>query len=162
MLESSSNTVVYEAAVSLTSLTNNPAAVKGIGLVVVLMVAAGSKFIELAIKESDNNVKLIVLDKVNELHQEHQGILEDLVMEVLRVLSSPDLDVREKVLQIALKMVTSRNVEDVIGLLKKDLTRTIEQDYEKVYPQSQVKVRITSIANSSSMRFMHVLSATRR
>jgi coatomer subunit beta len=136
MLESSSNTIVYEAAVSLTSLTNNPAAVKGIGFVVVLMVAAASKFIELAIKESDNNVKLIVLDKVNELHQEHEGILEDLVMEVLHVLSSPDLDVRDKALQIALKMVTSRNVEDVIGLLKKDLTKTVEQDYEKVYPQS--------------------------
>lgn len=53
----------------------------------VLILAAASKFIELAIKESDNNVKLIVLDKVNELHQEHEGILEDLVMEVLRVLS---------------------------------------------------------------------------
>jgi vesicle coat complex subunit len=51
------------------------------------MAASASKFIELAIKESDNNVKLIVLDKVNELHEEHEGVLEDLVMEVLRVLS---------------------------------------------------------------------------
>jgi len=53
-----------------------------------LMVASASKFIELAIKESDNNVKLIVLDKVNELHEAHEGVLEDLVMEILRVLSS--------------------------------------------------------------------------
>lgn len=52
-----------------------------------LIVASASKFIELAIKESDNNVKLIVLDKVSELHQEHEGVLEDLVMELLRVLS---------------------------------------------------------------------------
>ena len=49
--------------------------------------ASASKFIELAIKESDNNVKLIVLDKVSELHHEHEGVLEDLVMEILRVLS---------------------------------------------------------------------------
>jgi len=96
-------------------------------------VAAASKFIDLAIKESDNNVKLIVLDKVNELHQEHEGVLEDLVMEILRVLSSPDIDVRNKALEIALNMVTSRNVEEVIGLLKKDLVKTVEQDYEKVY-----------------------------
>jgi coatomer subunit beta len=41
----------------------------------------------LAIKESDNNVKLIVLDKVDKLHQENEGILEELVMEVLAVLS---------------------------------------------------------------------------
>ena len=53
-----------------------------------LTVASASKFIELAIKESDNNVKLIVLDKVNELHEAHEGVLEDLVMEILRVLSS--------------------------------------------------------------------------
>jgi hypothetical protein len=53
-----------------------------------LTVASASKFIELAIKESDNNVKLIVLDKVNELHEAHEGVLEELVMEILRVLSS--------------------------------------------------------------------------
>jgi coatomer subunit beta len=97
-----------------------------------LIVACASKFIELAIKESDNNVKLIVLDKVNELHEQNEGVLEDLVMEVLQVLSSPDIDVRNKALEIALKMVTSRNVEEVIGLLKKDLIKTIEEDYEKV------------------------------
>jgi len=85
----------------------------------------------LAIKESDNNVKLIVLDKVSELHKEHEGVLEDLVMEILRVLSSPDIDVRNKALEIALTMVTSRNVEEVISLLKKDLIKTVEQDYEK-------------------------------
>jgi coatomer subunit beta len=85
----------------------------------------------LAIKESDNNVKLIVLDKVNELHEENEGVLEELVMDILRVLSSPDIDVRNKALEIALKMVTSRNVEEVIGLLKKDLIKTVEQDYEK-------------------------------
>ena len=56
-------------------------------LITKLIVAAASKLIELAIKESDNNVKLIVLDKVSALHEEHEGVLEDLVMELLRVLS---------------------------------------------------------------------------
>jgi len=74
-----------------------------------------------------------VLDKVNELHEKHEGVLEDLVTEVLQVLSSPDLDVRNKALEIALKMITSRNVEEVIGVLKKDLIKTVEQDYEKVH-----------------------------
>jgi coatomer subunit beta len=41
----------------------------------------------LAIKESDNNIKLIVLGKVEKLHEENKGILEELVMEVLAVLS---------------------------------------------------------------------------
>jgi vesicle coat complex subunit len=54
--------------------------------------AAATKFIELAIKEADNNVKLIVLDRVDQLRQKNEGVLDDLTMEILRVLSSPDID----------------------------------------------------------------------
>lgn len=42
------------------------------------------------------------------------------------------MEVRRKALSIALSMVSSRNVEEVVGFLKKQLTRTLEQDYEKV------------------------------
>ncbi|KAG7287669.1 hypothetical protein NEMBOFW57_007182 [Staphylotrichum longicolle] len=121
LLEANTSTVVYEAASSLTALTNNPVAVK----------AAASKFIELAIKEADNNVKLIVLDRVDQLRQNNEGILDDLIMEILRVLSSPDIDVRKKALEIALEMVSSKNVEEVVLLLKKELSKTVDQEYEK-------------------------------
>ncbi|KAI0999054.1 Coatomer subunit beta [Podosphaera aphanis] len=121
LLDASATTVAYEAASSLTAITSNPVAVK----------AAASKFIELSIKEPDNNVKLIVLDRVDTLRQKHEGILDDLIMEILRVLSSPDIDVRKKALEIALKMVSSKNVEEVVLLLKKELSKTIDQEYEK-------------------------------
>ncbi|PFH56684.1 hypothetical protein XA68_16142 [Ophiocordyceps unilateralis] len=121
LLEAGASTVVYEAASSLTSLTNNPVAVK----------AAAAKFIELSIKEADNNVKLIVLDRVDQLRKKNEGILDDLTMEVLRVLSSTDIDVRRKALGIALDMVSSRNVEEVVLLLKKELSKTVDQEYEK-------------------------------
>ena len=113
---------MYEAASSLTALTNNPVAVK----------AAAAKFIELCIRESDNNVKLIVLDRVDQLRRRNEGVLDDLAMEILRVLSSPDLDVRKKALTIALEMVSSKNVEEVVILLKKELSKTVDQEYEKV------------------------------
>jgi coatomer subunit beta len=122
LLEANTSTVVYEAASSLTALTNNAVAVK----------AAASKFIELAIKEADNNVKLIVLDKVAQLREKNEGILDDLTMEILRVLSSPDLDVRRKALELALEMVSSKNVEEVVMLLKKELAKTVDEQYEKV------------------------------
>ena len=98
--------------------------------------AAASKLIELSIKESDNNVKLIVLDRVDQLRRKNEGVLDDLTMETLRVLSSPDLDVRKKALSIALEMVSSKNVEEVVMLLKKELSKTIDQDYEKVSLQT--------------------------
>ncbi|KAI0541297.1 Coatomer, beta subunit [Xylaria digitata] len=121
LLEANTSTVVYEAASSLTTLTSNPVAVK----------AAAAKFIELSIKEADNNVKLIVLDRVDQLRQRNEGVLDDLIMEILRVLSSPDIDVRRKALGIALEMVSSKNVEEVILLLKKELSKTVDQEYEK-------------------------------
>ena len=34
-------------------------------------------------------------------------------MDILRVLSSPDLEVRKKTLQLALSLVSSRNIEEV-------------------------------------------------
>ena len=38
---------------------------------------------------------------------------QELVMDILRVLSSPDLEVRKKTLQLVLDLVTSRNIHEV-------------------------------------------------
>lgn len=59
------------------SLTSSPMAVKEVA----------SCYIDLAVKEPDNNVKLIVLESLNDLRRKHDRILNDLVMDVLRVLS---------------------------------------------------------------------------
>jgi coatomer subunit beta len=146
LLEAKESTVVYEAASSLTSLTNNPVAIK----------AAASKFIELSIKESDNNVKLIVLEKVNQLRKANEGVLDDLTMEILRVLSSPDLDVRRKALELAMDMVSSKNVEEVVMLLKKELSKTVDEQYEKnneyrsliIHSIHQCAIKFSEIAQS--------------
>jgi coatomer subunit beta len=122
LLEANTSTVVYEAASSLTALTSNPVAVK----------AAAGKFVELAIKEADNNVKLIVLDKVSQLRQQNEGLLDDFTMDILRILSSPDLDVRRKALELALDISSSKNIEELVLVLKKELSKTIDQQYEKV------------------------------
>ncbi|CAO3667566.1 unnamed protein product [Rhizopus microsporus] len=121
LLTAASHSVKYEAASILLYLTSSFAAVK----------AAASCYIELIVKESDNNVKLIVLDRLEEIRSKHEGVLEDLVMDILQVLSSPDIDVRRKALRIVLEMVSSRNVQDVVLFLKKELTKTQDDAYEK-------------------------------
>lgn len=72
-----------------------------------------------------------MLDRVDQLRKHNEGVLDDLVMEVLRVLTSTDIDVRRKALSIALDMVSSKNVEEVVLLLKKELSKTVDQEYEK-------------------------------
>jgi vesicle coat complex subunit len=48
------------------------------------------------------------------------------------VANSADLEVRRKAINIVLSMTSSRNVEDVVLSLKKQLQKTQEQEYDKV------------------------------
>ncbi|CAG8629950.1 983_t:CDS:10 [Acaulospora morrowiae] len=137
LLNASSSSVKYEAATSLMALTHAPAAVK----------AAASCFIELIIKESDNNIKLIVLDRLDELREKHEQTMDDLVLDILRVLTrhvnllSADIEVRRKALRIGLELVSSRNVQEVIVFLKKELSKTLDQDYEKNIEYRQLLIQ---------------------
>jgi coatomer subunit beta len=45
---------------------------------------------------------------------------------------SPDIEVRRKAIRIALEMVSSRNVQEVVLFLKKELGKTQDDSYEKV------------------------------
>ncbi|KAL0952200.1 hypothetical protein HGRIS_008809 [Hohenbuehelia grisea] len=131
LLNASSHAVKYEAATTLTMLTQNAAAVK----------AAASCLISLVVKESDNNVKLIVLDRVEALRSKHGHVLDALIMDVLQILSSADMEVRRKAIGIVLSMTSSRNVEEVVLFFKKQLQRTQEQDFEKAPEYRQLLIQ---------------------
>ncbi|KAI9638983.1 ER to Golgi transport-related protein [Dioszegia hungarica] len=131
LLNSPSHAVKYEAATSLTTLTQNPAAVK----------AAAAAFAELIVKEADNNVKLIVLDRFNTLRSKHEHVLDGMVMDILKVLSSQDMEVKRKAIGIALEMVSSRNVEDVVLFLKKQLQGTMESEFDKNLEYRQLLIQ---------------------
>lgn len=45
-------------------------------------------------------------------------------MDILRVLATPDLEVRKKTLNLALDLVSSRNIEEVVLVLKKVINTT--------------------------------------
>ncbi len=49
--------------------------------------AAAACFINLVIKESDNNVKLIVLDRLDSLRSKHGHVLDALIMDILQILA---------------------------------------------------------------------------
>lgn len=111
LLQSQSAAVRYDAAGTLITLSTAPAAIK----------TAAQTYIDLIVKQSDNNVKLIVLDRLIELreHASNERVLQELVMDILRVLSSSEYEVRKKILHLALDLVSSRNVEEMVMFLKK-------------------------------------------
>ncbi|RUP49758.1 adaptin N terminal region-domain-containing protein [Jimgerdemannia flammicorona] len=183
LLNAPSHSVKYEAATTLMALTSNPAAVtgktclychlfrisevrqyeqrrdyvEGANLIslppIIRKIAAASCYIDLIIKESDNNVKLIVLDRLDELRAKHERVLDDLVMDILRVLSSPDIEVRRKALRIVLEMVSTRNVQDVVLFLKKELAKTHDQEYEK---NTEYRQLLIQSIHSCAIKFSEV------
>ncbi|KAI7988369.1 Coatomer subunit beta-2 [Camellia lanceoleosa] len=93
--------------------------------------AAANTYCQLLLSQSDNNVKLIVLDRLNELKASHKEIMVDLIMDVLRALSSPNVDIRRKTLDIVLELITPRNVNEVVLTLKKEVMKTQSGELEK-------------------------------
>ncbi|KIY64902.1 coatomer protein [Cylindrobasidium torrendii FP15055 ss-10] len=131
LLNVPSHAVKYEAATTLTTLTHNPAAIK----------AAAASFVQLIIKESDNNVKLIVIDRLEALRSRHGPVLDTLIVDVLQILSSADMEVRRKAINLVLRMTSSRNVEEVVLFMKKQLQKTQEADSDKAPEYRQLLIQ---------------------
>lgn len=51
------------------------------------------------------------------------------------------MDVRRKALSIVMDMISNRNVEEVVLLMKKELVKTIDQEYEKSIEYRQLLVQ---------------------
>ncbi|XP_058788697.1 coatomer subunit beta [Phymastichus coffea] len=148
LLNSPSAAVRYEAAGTLVTLSSAPTAIK----------AAASCYIELVVKESDNNVKLIVLDRLVSMKDSpnHERVLQDLVMDILRVLGSPALEVRTKTLALAMDLVTTRTIDEMVQLLKKEIIRTAGGEQEDAAKYRQLLVRTL---HSCSIKFPDVAAA---
>ncbi len=133
LLNSSSNAVRYEAAGTLTTLSAAPTAIK----------AAASCYIELIVKESDNNVKLIVLDRLVAMKENEnmERVMQDLVMDILRILAAPDIEVRRKTLTLAMDLVSSRNIEEMVLVMKKEVSKTHNIEHEDTGKYRQLLVR---------------------
>jgi len=122
MLSSNSAAVSYEAAWTLVTLSSAPTAVR----------AAAVTYTNLLNSQNDNNVKMIVLGRLEDLKKNHSKILQELLMDVLRALSSPNPDICKKVLDVVMDIVTSRNVAEVVSTLKREVAKTGEEDSNAV------------------------------
>jgi len=121
MLQSDSAAVSYEAAWTLASLSAAPTAVR----------ATASTYATLLNSQSDNNLKLIILERLLELRKTHIKVLQELVMDILRALSSPNIDICKKTLQVAMDLISPRNIEEVVQLLKREVIKTQESNLDK-------------------------------
>lgn len=120
LLRSDSAAVSYEAAWTLVSLSSAPTAVR----------SCAQTYAQLLNNSSDNNVKMIVLDRLVELKKHHAKVVQEILMDILRALSSPNIHISKKVLNLAIDLVGPRNIEEVMLLLKREVIRAQETDME--------------------------------
>ncbi|KAL8517801.1 hypothetical protein ACS0TY_009209 [Phlomoides rotata] len=145
LLNVPSAAVVYECASTLVSLSSAPTAIR----------AAANTYCQLLLSQSDHNVKLILLDRLNELKSSHKDIMIDMIMDVLRALSSPNLDIRRKTLDIVLELITPRNVNEVVLTLKKEVVKTQNGELEKNGEYRQILIQAI---HSCAIKFPEVAS----
>lgn len=133
LMNSKSDAVLYQCATTLASLSSSPIAIQ----------SAASSFVKLVINQSDANVKLIVLDRILDLQKRYPFFMQRMIMDVLRALQCTDIDIKKRVLNIALELVSVRNVDDVMALLKKEFleshSKPVEQKKEGEYRKSIVR-----------------------
>lgn len=48
-----------------------------------------------------------------ELKERHRPVMQNMLMDVLRALSTPNMDIRKKTLDIALDLITQQNIDEV-------------------------------------------------
>ena len=145
LLNAPSTAVIYECAGTLVSLSSAPTAIR----------AAASTYCQLLLSQSDNNVKLIVLDRLNELKSSNREIMVEMVMDVLRALSSPNLDIRRKTIDIALELITPRNIDEVVMMLKKEVVKTQSGEHEK---NGEYRQMLVQAIHSCAIKFPEVAS----
>ncbi|KAK8582086.1 hypothetical protein V6N13_145074 [Hibiscus sabdariffa] len=145
LLNAPPTAVIYECASTLVSLSSAPTAIR----------AAANTYCQLLLSQSDNNVKLIVLDRLNELKSSHRDIMVDLIMDVLRSLSSPNLDIRRKTLDIVLELITPRNINEVVLMLKKEVVKTQSGELEK---NGEYRQMLIQAIHSCAIKFPEVAS----
>lgn len=121
LLNAASPAVSYEAAWTLVTLSAAPTAVR----------AAAKTYSGLLNSQSDNNVKLIVLDRLADLKKHHTKVLQEILMDIMRALSSPSLDICKKVLEIAMDLVSVRNIDEVVTHLKREIVKTQDKARDK-------------------------------
>jgi coatomer subunit beta len=98
---------------------------------------------------------LIVLERLEGLKKKHGKILQELLMDILRALSSPSPDICKKVLEVAMDVVTARNVQEVVNVLKREVQKTMSDDQNEG-KGSQYRNMLIRAIHGCAVRFPQV------
>mmetsp|Transcript_218 Transcript_218/g.728 ORF Transcript_218/g.728 Transcript_218/m.728 type:complete len:948 (-) Transcript_218:175-3018(-) len=140
LFASESAAVAYECASVLVALSSSATAIR----------AAAQSYTQLLSSQSDNNIKLIVLERLQDLKRHHSKVLQEMIMDIIRALGSANLDIRKKTLEIMLDLIVPKNIGEVMQVLKKEVQKTQGEEGEK---SSEYRAMLINAIHRSAIRF---------
>ncbi|KAL3933618.1 MAG: hypothetical protein SGPRY_000206 [Prymnesium sp.] len=187
LFNSQSNAVVYECASPCATATSCASALVALSSSATAIRAAANSYTQLLSSQSDNNIKLIVLERLQasleatqsfhltqqsiylriqlsvtlafsvymtrlyewpqDLKKQHSKVLQEMVMDIMRALSSANLDIRQKTLDITLDLIAPKSIAEV---LKKEVQKTQGEDGEK---NSEYRSMLINAIHQAAIRF---------
>ncbi|KPA75235.1 putative coatomer beta subunit [Leptomonas pyrrhocoris] len=120
VLQSKSAAVRFQCATTLLSLSSSPTAIR----------QATLTYVDLIKSHSDNSVRLIVVEQLNQMRGPYLHVLQDSLLDILSVLQDGTMTIRERVIELAVELVTRRNAETFMQAMRKELLRASRMDSE--------------------------------
>jgi coatomer subunit beta len=80
---------------------------------------------------NDNNVKIIVLDKILSLRKMYAKVLEDYTTDILNIIKDEavvSLEINQKVLELVTNLVSQRNLKEVIAFLEREISHACKME----------------------------------
>mmetsp|Transcript_429 Transcript_429/g.784 ORF Transcript_429/g.784 Transcript_429/m.784 type:complete len:946 (+) Transcript_429:33-2870(+) len=147
LMNSKSSSVLFQCAMAFTELSTSSIAIS----------TAASCFVKLLINESDMNVKMVVIDRIQQLAERFPYIMQSRIQELLRGLTVSDVEIKYKLLDVIMKLITNNNVGKVIAHLKREFTDSLAKPVDSEFEQVYRSIIIESI-HEASMKFPDLIS----
>lgn len=146
VLQSKSPSVLYQCATTLVTLSSSPTAIKH----------AVNTFIHLLTTHSDNNVRLIVIERLVEMKERFGDLLQESLMDILRALTTGTVELRRHIMNLALDLVNKKNIEGFVQFMKKELVRSQSEEVGDAEAQQEYRQVVVKAMHAAVMRYLHV------
>ncbi|KAG5502686.1 hypothetical protein JIQ42_05755 [Leishmania sp. Namibia] len=149
VLQSKSAAVRYQCATTLLNLSSSPTAIR----------QATLTYVDIIKVHSDNNVRLIVVEQLNQMRGSYLEVLQDSLLDILSVLQDGSMTIRERVIELAVELVTRRNAETFMQAMKKELLRANRMDLDVEDANAAMAYRLLIIKAINTALLRHPPSA---
>ncbi|EPY32438.1 coatomer beta subunit [Strigomonas culicis] len=137
VLQSKNPAVRFQCAATLLTLSSSPTALR----------EATLTFVDILKTHSDNSVRLIVIEKLDEMRKRYLSVLQSAMLDILSTLPNSSTAIRQRVITFAVELVTSKNMDAFVQAVKRELGRATGDSADAASVEyKQVLVRALSTA----------------